>query len=512
MKNCQCAASSVGNSQFSVACSVTKSLSWTCARRFTALIALIVAANAHATRVHASDWAQFRGPNCSGLPVKDLPLPAEIGPATNVLWKTAVPPGHSSPIVVGERVYLTGVRQKRLVVLALDRKDGRLLWEVETPARTLEKVHRIGSHAQSTPAADDERVVSFFGSSGLFCHDRDGKLLWHRPFGPFNNDFGAGSSPIIVGDWVILCQDHDQNSFLMALDKRTGKTIWRTDRSDFLRGFCTPVIWESAGRKQVVVAGTLRVAGYDFDTGKEIWTVHGIARTICATPVVGANGWLYLSGWAAGGDPGAAIAVEPFDDVIQLLDKNGNGTLEASELTKGPISERFSQVDVNSDGSITRAEYERFRELFKLGKNAVLAIQPGGVGNITDSHVIWRNSRQVPFCASPLYHHGLVYTLKSGGLFASLDARDGKPVKYARLPEGGDFYSSPVAGDGKIYVQNQRGWSAVLRAGRDWQVLSTSDFGEDIYATPAIADGRIYLRTAGRLYCFGVSGKRGLDP
>src|SRR5947209_5621241 len=112
----------------------------------------------------ASDWSQFRGPNSSGRPAHDTPLPAELGPDTNVLWKTALPPGHSSPVVVGDRVYLTAVRQKRLVTLALDRQSGQLLWEAEAPAPALEKVHKIGSHAQSTPAADLERVISFFGS------------------------------------------------------------------------------------------------------------------------------------------------------------------------------------------------------------------------------------------------------------------------------------------------------------------------------------------------------------
>jgi outer membrane protein assembly factor BamB len=453
-----------------------------------------------------SDWPQFRGPNCSGRSADEGKLPDAIGPTTNALWKVGLPPGHSSPIVVGDRIYVTAVRDKRLWTMALDRADGRLLWQVEAPARTLEKVHQIGSHAQSTPTADPEHVVSFFGSSGLYCYDRAGRLQWHIAMGPFQNDFGAGSSPVLVGDRVLLCQDHDQDSFLMAIDKRTGTVLWKTDRSEFLRGYCTPVVWDLAGRKQVVVAGTLRVAGYDFASGKEIWTVRGIARTICATPVIGDNGLLYVSGWAAGGDPGAAIAVEPFDDVRKRLDKNGNGALEAGELTAGPIAERFSQVDVNGDGSITRAEYERFRELFKKGRNAVLAVRPGGKGDVTHSHVAWTNTRQVPFCASPLYYGGLVYTLKNGGLLACLDARDGTSIKLARLPDTGNYYASPVAGEGKIYVPSEGGMVAVVRAGREWHVLSTSNFNENIYATPAIAGGRIYLRTNGHLYCFGVPG------
>ena len=143
----------------------------------------VLAAVAIPAGARASDWPQFRGPNGSGRPAHDAPLPAELGPTTNVVWKTALPPGHSSPVVVGDRVYLTAVRQQRLVTLALDRRSGKLLWEAEAPAQALEKVHKIGSHAQSTPATDGERVVSFFGSAGLFCYDTAGKLLWQMLLG-----------------------------------------------------------------------------------------------------------------------------------------------------------------------------------------------------------------------------------------------------------------------------------------------------------------------------------------
>jgi outer membrane protein assembly factor BamB len=467
----------------------------------TLLISLALAAGA----ARAADWPQFRGPNASGRAADKERLPDELGPGTNVIWKTALPPGHSSPVVVGGRIYLTAVRDRKLWTMALDRQDGHLLWEVEAPARQLESIHRIGSHAQSTPAADGERVVSFFGSCGLFCYDRDGKLLWRRPMGPFKNDFGAGSSPVLAGQRVLLCQDHDEGSFVLALDARTGATLWKTDRSEFLRGYCTPVLWESAGRQQVVVAGTLRVVGYDLESGQEVWTVRGIARTICMTPVVGDDGRLYVAGWSAGGDPGAPITAEPFDTVIKRLDKNGNGTLEASELTTGPIAERFTQVDLDKDGSITRQEYEHFRGLFQEGRNVLLAIRPGGKGDVTDSHVVWRHTRHVPFCASPLFLDGLVYTVKDGGFLACLDARDGEVVRRDRLPGGGNYYSSPVAGDGKVYVLSERGRLSVVRAGRDWRVLLASSFDEDVYATPAVAGGRLYVRTAEHLYCFGLA-------
>ena len=457
--------------------------------------------------VRAADWPQFRGPNASGK-ADNARLPDKIGPSNSVLWKTPLPPGHSSPVLAAGRLYLSGVREKKLVTMALDPADGKILWTVEAPAQSLEKVHRIGSHAQSTPAADSERVISFFGSCGLFCYSRDGKLQWQRLMGPFKNEFGAGSSPILAGNRVLLCQDHDQNSFLLALDARTGDVVWKTDRSEFLRGYCTPVIWEVAGKKQIVIAGTLRVAGYEFETGKEIWTVGGIARTICATPVIGDDNRLYLSGWAAGGDPGGRIDIEPFDAVIKKLDKNGNGTLEKDELKTGPMAERFNQVDVNKDGSITREEYEHFRMLFDKGRNAIVCIRPGGKGDVSATHTVWKNERDVPFCASPLVYGGLVYTVKDGGFIACLDAKDGKQIKRDRLPGSGNFYSSPVAGDGKIYTLSEQGRLTVIRAGRDLEVLTSSNFEEDAYATPAIVDGRIYLRTAGHLYCFGLSAKK----
>lgn len=453
----------------------------------------------------AADWPQFRGRNCSGRAEGNGELPAEIGPDVNVIWKTALPPGHSSPVVFGKRIYLTAVRDEQLLTIALERSTGKVLWEVEAPHEKLETIHRIGSHAQPSPATDGERVVSMFGSSGLYCYDAEGKLLWKRAMGPFNNDFGAGSSPVISGDRVILCQDHDTDSFLEAFDVRTGKTIWRTDRSEFPRNFCTPVIWEVDGGKQIVVAGTLRVVGYDFDTGRELWTVRGIARTVCMTPVVGDDGMLYVAGWSAGGDANERITVEPFEKAAPKYDANGDDQFQENELPSGDIKQRFSQVDRDKSGGITQAEYEYFRGLFDQSRNVVIAIKPGGSGDVTKSHQLWESDKFVPFCSSPLYYQGLVFTVKDGGIFSCLDAKTGKMLKYGRLGATGNYYCSPVAGDGKIYVANEQGQLSVVSADKSWKTISAAEFGEDVYATPALVDGKIYFRTAGHLYCFGLT-------
>ncbi len=488
-----------------------------------------------AAAARAGSWPQFRGHNSSGLATTAAPLPTKIGPdsqpvgrisnppakkgsakaaagpVANLLWRVPLPPGHSSPVVFGDRVYITAVREqergqqvdRKLVTIALDQASGKIVWERVAPHQKLEQIHRIGSYAQPSPATDGQIVVSLFGSSGLVAYDHDGKELWKVSMGPFNNDFGAGTSPIIVGDRVIVVQDHDTDSFLMSLEKRTGKEVWRTDRSEFPRNYCSPVIWEVAGRKQIVVAATLRVVGYDFDTGKELWTVRGIARTVCMTPVVGAANPLYVASWAAGGDPGEPIEIPLWKDAVGR-DADRSGTLEEDEVKPlGPVYQRFSQFDRDKSGGITEKEYIYFRGLFTTGKNSVLAIKPGGQGDVTATHVAWEHRKTLPFCASPLYANGYVFTVKDGGICASLNAQTGQVLKTARLRGARSYYASPVAGDNKVYLIDDAGRLTVISSYAEWTILHDADFQEEVYATPALVAGRIYLRTKGQLYCFG---------
>jgi outer membrane protein assembly factor BamB len=452
----------------------------------------------------AGDWPQFRGPNATGI-AEGAKLPDKIGADKNVIWKVGLPPGHSSPIVAGDRIYVTAVRdKKKLVTMALDPVDGKLLWERESPYKTLEKIHTIGSHAQSTPVSDGEVVLSFFGSCGFYCYDRYGNTLWTKPFGPFPNDFGAGSSPLLVGERVILNQDHDNSSFLMAFDKKSGKELWKVDRSEFPRGYATPVIWEVGGKKQIVVPGTLRVVGYDLESGKELWTVRGLSRIANMTPAVGPDNILYLAAWAPGGDETERIEAPPWGEMIEKYDKNKNGTLEADELPAGELKNRFTQIDRDKDNKITKDEYENMRRIFTAAQNMIIAIKPGGIGDITATHVLWSQRKYLPYVPSPLYYNGLLYMIKNGGLLSCLDAKTGKPIKQERVYGKNSYYASPVAGDGKIYLFSEKGEFSVVKAGADWEELSWGKLNEALFATPAIADGRIYVRTEKQLYCFGM--------
>jgi len=455
------------------------------------------------TPAGAGSWSQFRGPNAGGRTAEERALPTEIGPDSHVVWKVALPPGHSSPAIVGDRIYVTAEREKKLLTIALDRRSGETLWEVEAPYDTLEQIHNTASHATPSPATDGERVVSFFGSAGLFCYDAAGKQLWKIALGPFKNDFGSGSSPIIVDDRVILCQDHDIDSFIMSIDKRTGEILWRKDRSEFPRNYCTPVVWAVDGKKQIVVAATLRIVGYDFESGAELWTVRGVARIVNMTPVIGDDNILYAACWSPGGDETERIATIPFDEVIAQVDANGNGAIDENEAPDGTVKMRFTQMDRDKDGRITLIEYESMRRVFESARNGILAIKPGGNGEITDSHVLWRFNKLLPYCPSPVYYQGRLYMIKDGGILTVLDAASGQPLKQGRIKANGGYYSSPVAGDGKIYTSSQTGQVSVLKATADAEPLHTVDFDEKIFASPAIVDGRIYLRTSGHLYCFG---------
>ncbi len=467
------------------------------------LCLLVLVSSATASASAAEVWSRFRGEGGSGRAAPGSKLPTEIGPDKHVVWKIDLAPGHSSPVVIGDRIYVTGEKEKQLVTIALDRATGKTLWERVAPHEKLEAVHGIGSHAQCSPSADDERVVALFGSCGLFCYDRDGKELWKVPMGPFKNEFGAGSSPQIVDDRVIVCQDHDTDSFLAAYDKRNGKVLWRTDRAEFPRNYCTPLILTVNGRKQIVVAATLRVVGYDFETGKELWTVRGISRMVSLSPFLTESGTLITGGWAAGGDETERISVQPFSVVKKDLDKNGNGTLENDELPKGDIKQRFPQVDRNKDGSLTEAEYEYFRTLFEQGQNSIVAIKPGATGEATESHLLWKQRKLVPFCSSPVAVGDFIFTVKDGGIFACLDLKNGKHIKQGRASGTDDYYSSPVAADGKLFLIDEEGRLTVLSADPECRTLHTADFGEKAFATPAIVGNRLYLRTNGHLYCFG---------
>jgi len=461
--------------------------------------------------VAASNWPQFRGPDACAVASDGEPV-VHFGPTSNVLWQVALPPGNSSPVIWGDRIFLTAFDNPRLQAICLDRSDGKVLWSHTLAADKIEPTHRTATPAAPTAVTDGRWVYFYCGSFGLLACDFDGREQWRRPFTPPNLNFGTGSSPILVGDLLVLNRDQDLGSELLALDKRTGKTVWRADRSEFRRGFATPFLWRHEGVEELVVPGSLWLKSYNLKDGSERWTVSGTSRVPCSSPTAG-EGLLFSASWNIGGDEDDRVVMPPFEEFAREHDANKDDQLKAEEIPAGPVRERFPQMDLNKDGMVTAAEWQMMREMFAKTGNALLAIRPGGSGNITKSHVEWKVSRGLPYVASPLYHQGRVYTIKNGGLVSCYEAKTGKPFyQDERLDAPGDYYASIVAAGDKVFFSSLNGVVTVLQAGDALKVLARNRLGEAISATPAIADGKLYLRTAGHLFVFGRALGQTVEP
>jgi outer membrane protein assembly factor BamB len=453
-----------------------------------------------------SNWPQFRGSNGHGIAAEGK-APAQFGPGTNLLWKIALPPGHSSPCIWGDRIFLTGYEDGKLQTLCLNRRNGTAVWRVAAPAEKIEPVHRIGSPASPTPATDGERVFVYFGSLGLIAYDFSGRELWRKPLPIPMIEFGTGTSPVLAGDFVLLLCDQDLSSFLMAVDRRTGQTVWKTERPEFRRSFSTPYLWQHDGVDEVVVTGTVWLKAYDLKDGKERWKMRGLARVANASPTSG-DGLLFASSWNIGADGRDRLSLPSWSAFTSENDQDKNGKLTKEEFPAGPIRDRFTQIDLEKDGFVTEDEWHISEEIFAKAENAVFAVRPGGRGDVTESHLAWKQTRGLPYVPSPLFYEGRVYVIKNGGMASCYEAKTGRVLyQEERLGALGDYYASPVAGDGKVYYASQQGVVTVIKAGDIFHVLARNDLEEQIMATPALVEGNVYLRTANYLSAFGQAAK-----
>lgn len=452
--------------------------------------------------VLSADWAQFRGPNGSGV-ANTRDLPVQFGPTQNVIWKTPLPAGHSSPVLTRNRIFLTGYNENQLLIFCLDRANGKVLWHREIPRPRKEELHKANSPASPSPVTDGENVYAFFTDLGLISFDGEGKERWRLPLGPFNNPFGLGASPVLAGDNVLMICDQESGSFFVAVDRNSGKVKWRVERPEYTRGFSTPVVYKPAsGPLQAIVSGSLQLTAYSVETGKEVWWVRGLTWQMKSTPVLGEN-TIYVHGWAGGADEGQQENVLPFEEILKPQDANRDGKLSQDEVADERMKKDWKSFDLDRDGVLNERDW-RFYRSRRAAQNAVLAFRLGGEGDLTEKNFLWRYQKALPNVPSPLLYENILYLLKEGGVLTALDAATGTVLKQARLQGAlGDYFASPVAADGKLYTVSHEGKVSVLKPGKDWEILAINELGEDCNATPAIADGRIYLRTHQTLYCFG---------
>ena len=455
------------------------------------------------TFLMASDWPQFRGPNASGV-FDDTNLPVSFGPGENVVWKTPVPMGNSSPVVAGDKMFLTGFEKERLLTIAIHKTTGQVLWRREAPRPRTQVIERpANGPASASPATDGENVYVFFQDFGLLAYGPEGNELWRMPLGPFNNPFGHGASPILAGGALLMNVDQDTGSFLLAVEKNSGRVLWRRDRPLAQRGYATPVLYRDPdGTQQVIVAGSYRLSGYDVRTGQGLWWIRRLPWQIKPTPVVSGDE-VYFVTYSGESDPGEQESVPSFEEALAKLDLNKDGKLSKDEITDPKMKSRFDEyLDLDHTGYLEERDWKQFQER-RQGENGLRAYRLRGRGDLTETNLLWKNSRSLPNVPSPLVYRGVLYTLKEGGILTSFDMRTGEIVKQARLQGApGDYYASPVAADGKIYAVSEEGKIAVIQAGAQWQVLRVNDLGDGCKGTPAIADSRLYVRTYGTLYCF----------
>ena len=460
----------------------------------------------------ADEWSQFRGPNGTGVSdTKGLPI--EFGPNKNVVWKTELPPGHSSPVLTRDRVFVTAHKDSKLLVFCLDRQTGKVLWQREAPHLQAGRLQNVNGPASPSPVTDGTNVFVFFQDFGMISYDAAGKERWKLPLGPFNMFYGFGASPILVDDKIVLPVDQDNPaSYLIAVDKNTGRLRWKVERPVVISGYSTPIIYKPAqGPKQIIIPESFQLSSYSVEDGKRVWWVRGLA---CEMKSIASHDseYLYINGWGfPQNQPGQQVSTTTFEEGLAAYDKDKDRVITKAEIAAAAgttmmdkmLKAAFEAFDMNRDEKLNERDWEVFRAMM-ASENGLLAIKMGGQGDQTANAIRWRYTKPVPQVPSTLLYQGVLYMINDSGILLSFDPATGNVLKQGRLHGAIDkYFSSPVAADDKVFLIGQGGQVSVLKAAGEWQVLAVNELDDECFATPAIADGRIYIRTRSALYAFG---------
>ena len=409
------------------------------------IILAVLWAGAFSSSARSEDWPAWRGPRGDGISTEEnVPADWDVAHAT---WKTALPgAGHASPIVCGDRIVTATALPEKLdrILLCLDRATGKVLWQETAAHGPLEKINPENSYASGTPATDGKRVYAAFMSGDdivVVAHNlTDGKQLWRVKAGTHNGPWGIGSSPVVFKDKVILDGDSKGDcSFLIALARDDGRTLWRIERSHKGMSFSTPLIRQMAGRWQLIQCGDRCVSSFDPETGKELWTVDGPSQEFVATPF--------------------------FDDTSGLV------------FASSSWPERH-----------------------------LLAIRPDGGGNVSQTHVAWRDKKGAPYIPSFVVVNDLLLSIDSGGTVFCREAATGKVFWQEKL---GRHHASPLLAGGLVYFINDEGRINVIKPGTKFDRVAQFELGEQCYASPAISNGQVFLRGFEHLFCIGKVNEGG---
>jgi outer membrane protein assembly factor BamB len=457
-----------------------------------------------------SGWTRFRGPNGTGIS-DTTGLPSAFSPTANVVWRTAVPQGHSSPVLTRTHIFLTGFDGDSRLVIALDRGSGKELWRREVPRVNKGRLDGPNNPASPSPVTDGERVFAFFQDFGLMAFTDEGRELWRLPLGPFNIFYGFGASPILADETLILPVDQDAGSYLLGVDTRTGKVRYKVDRPGVISGYSTPTLYEpKGGPKQVIVPESFQLSSYAVADGRRVWWVRGLACEMKSVASIDGD-TLYVNGWGfPQNQPGAQVPTVSFKEGLERFDTNADGRIASAEITGTEPMDKmlsvkygFPAFDLDRNGSLDAKEWEIFRSML-ASENGLLAIALGGQGDMTATAVKWKYQRPVPQVPSTLLYRGALFMVNDSGILISFNPATGEVLKQGRLKGAIDkYFASPVGADGKVFLVSQDGTVSVVEAKGQWEILSVNALGDEVFATPAIADGRIYVRTRSALFAFG---------
>jgi outer membrane protein assembly factor BamB len=469
-------------------------------------------------RGQVANWNQFRGPRGQGV-VESVQIPVHFGPDQNVLWKTPLPPGHSSPVIWGDHIFLTAYQsENELETICISRADGRIVWRQFVQSERKLNLHELNDPASPTPAADEKHVYSYFGTFGLICYDHAGSKVWERKLPAPRSKYGVATSPIPYKRTIILVLDGDGGSArILALDRDTGATAWEQPRPLFRAGWATPMIFHHDNVDELVVMGSKRLTAYDPTSGAEIWWAGGFSNETVGMPVAG-DGLLFASAAALGGRGDEDIDAErTWQMTLDQFDKNHDGKIEKEEMTDDfafiqrpelpkdnpgyamPMRGRdrlLRMFDHNHDGVITKEEWMQTMAAFAAVSHPNLeAVRPGARDDARKTHLAWEIQRGVPEVPCLLYLRERLFLLRDGGIITCLNASTGKLVFQGRIGALGQYIASPIAAGDKIIVASTTGVVSVIQFADQLKVLANNDFAQPIFATPALADNTLYLRT-----------------
>jgi outer membrane protein assembly factor BamB len=390
----------------------------------------------------ADNWPRFRGPNGTGI-AHDKYVPVKWE-AANVLWKIALPGrGNSSPVVWGKHLFVQSATKTERLLLCVDVTEGKILWSRAAPGG-VGKTHAKNTLASSTPATDGERVYTTFWDGNaltLATYDFKGDRLWERNLGTFTSQHGAGASPVVWQDRVFFANDQDGSAEILALDARSGKTLWQAPRKAFRACYSSPFLLERKDRgPELIVASTAGLSGYDPRTGAENWV------------------WNWAFDKMALRTTGSPIF--------------GNGLIFAS----------------SGDGA---------------GPRHMVAVKPGDQGDVSASNLVWQNKKAFPYVPCMLNWGEHVYFVNDKGMAGCAEAATGKLVWTKYLEADITLTASPVLIDGKVYACTEDGDVFVFAAAPKFELLARNSVGEPVRSTPAVADNRLYLRGQTHLFCIG---------